>query len=313
MGAYFKIIRPLNLGIIVLTQLLLRFCIVEVYLGLSGVSPALGYLDFSMLVLATVLVASGGYIVNDIFDLGTDTTNKPQRTLIGKQISIHNAWVYYFAVTFAGVVIGLYLAYRIDYLLLGFIFPAVAGMLYLYSSKYQQTVLMGNIMVALMSGLVVLVPWLFEFFALKTDAIRFVDALKQIPVIQVIVAGYGLFAFLVSLLREIVKDVEDSEGDRENGYRTLVIQRGVDFTRSVTMIIHLLTMGLLAYAMYLLYREGLMLVFWYLLIAVMLLFGYVFYQLSVARVKKDFQFLSNAYKLIMLAGILSMELFYISY
>ena len=312
-SAYFKIIRPVNLGIIILTMLLLRFCIVEVYLGLSGASPALGYVDFGTLVLATVLIGAGGYIINDLYDLGTDRINKPGKVIVGNLIPVASAWRYYAAVTLTGMAGGFYLAFRVDYVLLGFLFPAVAIMLYFYSARYQKIILAGNLMTALMSALVILVTWLFEFFALKNDPIRFVDALQQLPVIQIIVAGYAFFAFFVSLLREIVKDAEDREGDEKGGYKTFVVVYGVRATKGLAASIHLVTMVLLGAAMILLYREGLMLVFWYVAVALLPLFGYILYQLNTAGNKKDFQFLSNAYKLIMLAGILSMELFYISY
>jgi len=312
-NAYLKIIRPVNLGIIILTQLLLRFCIVEVYLGMSNVAPALGYIDLGLLIAATVMVAAAGNIVNDILDLPADRTNRPGRILVGQKIPEKNAWIFYAALNIASLVIGFYLAIRVGNLMIGFIFPAVAGLLYLYSSKYQKMVLTGNIVIALLSALVIIVPWLFEFFALKNDPIAFVESMKQLPVIQAFVAGYAVFAFFVSLLREIVKDVEDQEGDRKGGYRTLAVVYGIQAAKRWTGALHMVTMILLAVALYLVHREGLMLVFWYLIIAVMALLVYVYYQLSIARSEKDFQFLSNAYKLIMLAGILSMELIYISY
>ncbi len=310
---YLKIIRPLNLGIIVLTQLLLRFCIVEVYLGLSLVDPAMNYFDFAILMLATILIAAGGYIINDLMDEDVDKSNKPGKALIGHPISRGRAWKYYGVLTLVGVLLGFYLAFQINYLILGFIFPAVAGLLYLYSTKYQKTVVTGNVVIALLSAMVILVMWLFEFFALKNDPIRFVDAMKQIPVLQVIIAGYALFAFLVTMSREIVKDIEDRQGDEKEGYRTLAVVFGMKAGKQLAVVVHLLSMILLSISLLGLYREGLMLVFWYLLVTVMLLFIYSLYQLVMARVREDFRFLSNAYKLIMLAGVLSMELFYISY
>ncbi len=312
-SAYFRLIRPVNLGIIVLTQLLLRFCVVEVYLGLSGVGPALGYLYLALLVLATLLIAAGGYVINDIHDVVPDAANKPDIARVGKEISVRDAWKYYWVLTLTGTLLGLYLAFSIDYLMAGLVFPAVAGMLYFYSARYQKVVLTGNLLVALMSAMVVMVLWLFEFFALKDDPVRFVEAMKQIPVLHYIVAAYSLFAFFVSLMREIVKDAEDCRGDEASGYLTFAVRYGTRAARRLAGYIHLLTMVLLAMAMVLLYREGLQLVFWYLAITVMLLLAYVLYQLSRANDTQDFKFLSNAYKLIMVAGILSMELFYISY
>lgn len=297
----------MNLGLIVLAQLLLRFCIVEVYLQLSNVKPVLGYPDFALLVLATVLIAAGGYIINDIYD------QEPDRVLAGRLMTRGTAWIYYWILNVIGILIGFYLSLGIDYFVLGFLFPIAAIMLYLYSSRYQKTVLTGNMMISLLSALVILGLWFFEFFALKSDFIRFVEAMKQISILQTIIFAYALFAFFVSLTREIVKDIEDHRPNETGGGRTLVLVHGLKKAKTVAMIFHLVTMSLLAVAMFLLYSERLMLVFWYLAVAVFTLFSYVFYQLVIAADKKDFRFLSNAYKLIMLAGILSMELFYITY
>lgn len=303
----------MNLGIIVLTQLLLRFCLVEVFFGLSDVRPAFGYFDLAILVFSTVLIAAGGYVINDFYDLPIDRENKPEEKVFAARIPKNHQLIFYGILTVTGLIGGFYLAATIHYLLLGFIFPAVAGMLWFYSSRYQKKVLSGNLMIAALSALVIIVAWLFEFFAMKDDPIRFVEVLKQTVYLNYLVAGYALFAFLVSLVREVVKDLEDIRGDAEGGYRTLGIVYGVSTAKYMALAIHLLSMLLLAGAQFWLYSENLLLVFWYLSVAVQLLFVFVLFQLVSAKAKKDFHFLSNAYKLIMLAGILSMQLFYITY
>jgi len=292
---------------------LLRFCVVNTFLGLNLVDSALQFYDFVLLVLTTLLIAAGGYVINDYYDLDVDRINKPDKVIVGKDISIKGTRIYYWLLTIPGIIIGFYLAYKVEYVILGFIFPAVAIMLWSYSVKYQKTILMGNLMISSLSALVIIVQWLYEFFALKADPIQFVDALSQIKTIHIIVAGYALFAFFISLLREIIKDNEDIEGDREGAYKTFAIVFGKTYSRNVAVILHVFSMGLLAFAMYLLYTNDLLLVFWYLTIAVQLLFFFVLYYLITAKFKKDYQFLSNAYKIIMLAGILSMQLFYISF
>lgn len=310
---YLKIIRPINLGIIVLTQVFLYFFIIKTYLGLGNVEPAMNYLDLAMLVLSTVLIAAGGNVINDYYDIEADESNKPGKQIAGKLIPMKNLWIYYWVLSTLGVLIGLYQAFKIDFIQLGFIFPVVAIMLWLYSSRYQKTVLYGNLMVAFMSAMVILILWLFEFFTLKTDPIHFVEAMKQITYLHYVVTGYAVFAFLVSLVREIVKDVEDVEGDRRVEAKTFPIVFGNTKSRNLAMVVHILAMLILGVCQYYLYLENLILVFWYLMLAVQLLFLFVLFQLTSARTKKDFHFLSNAYKMIMLAGILSMQLFYISY
>ena len=313
MLSYLNIIRPVNLVIILLTQSLLRFCVMDTYFGLSLATSAFPIVDFILLVLSTILIAAGGYVINDYFDQQIDQTNKPEKVIAGTTISAINLKRYYIVLTVPGNIIGFYLAIKINYLLLGFIFPVVSIMLWYYSSYYQKKILSGNIMIATLSALVILVLWLFEFFALKNDPIRFVNVFSQLNHLHVIVLGYAIFAFFVSLIREIAKDAEDLDGDKEGGFKTLPIVYGKKTSKSIIIGFHVFTMLLLGYFQYLLYAHGLMMVFWYVTIAVQTLFLFVLYFVFTAETKKEYHFLSSAYKIIMLAGILSMQLFYISF
>jgi len=313
LNPYLKIIRIPNILIILFTMVLLRICVIDIWFGLSNSVSALSYFEFVLLVFATVFIAAGGYVINDYFDQDIDLINKPDKVIVGKSISIKRIWIYYWIITVLGVIIGFYLAIKVDFYQLGLIFPAVAIMLWSYSSKYQKKVLIGNIMIATMSALVIIVLWLFEFFAKKADPVDFVNVMGQIESLHLIVFAYGLFAFFVSLIREIVKDVEDYEGDKEGGFKTLTIVFGRKFALNLAAVLHVLTMLFLAAGQYLLYMNDFLLVFWYVTIAVQLLFFFVLYFVLTARTKKEFHFLSDAYKVIMLAGILSMQLFYISF
>jgi 4-hydroxybenzoate polyprenyltransferase len=208
---------------------------------------------------------------------------------------------------------GFYLGFVVDYFLLGFVFVAVALLLWFYSEKYQKTILLGNIFISLLSAFAVFIVWLFELFALRADPVIYAEAMKQINVITIIVIGYTVFAFLVSLIREIFKDIEDIEGDREAGYHTLPIGSGIRRANWLAIGLIFITIAVLAVAQYYLYKKGITLVFWYLMIAVQLLFMFLLYNAVKAKSKEDFRFLSNACKIIMVAGILSMQLFYVSF
>ena len=313
MSPYLKILRLPNLAIIILTQYLLRICIIGTYYGFSAASPAMGHFNFSLLVVATLLIAAGGYIINDIKDVEIDRVNKPDKLLISKIISVSRATRLYYFLSLAGVIIGFYLAYKANYILLGFIFIAVVLLLWFYSDKYQKTVLWGNLFVALLSAMVIVIVWIFEFFSLRNDPIIYAEVMQQLPVINILVFSYALFAFLVSLIRELIKDVEDIEGDKKAEYRTLPIQLGKRNTKRFITILILVVMTIIAVAQYLLYAKSLMLVFWYLMIVIQSLLLFLLFQVIKAGSKQEFHFLSNATKIIMIAGILSMQLFYISF
>jgi len=312
MTAYIKIIRIPNLVIVILTQYLLRFCVIRTFYGLEYVSPALSEFDFVILVLSTILIAAGGYIINDLYDLQTDKINKPGKILIGKSISSQKAHYLYWGLTVPGVLMGFYLSIKVNYIMLGFIYIAIAMMLWFYSARYQKTVLWGNIAISLLSAMVVLIVWLFEFFALREEPLIYVDVMNRLQIITLIVSGYALFAFLVSLIREIIKDIEDIEGDRKAGYRTLPIVTAINKAKGTATGIIVISILLLAFTQYFLYMKELSLIFWYLMIAVQSLFIYLLYNTFKAREKENFHFLSNTTKIIMVAGILSMQLFCIS-
>lgn len=309
---YLKIIRPLNLLIIALTQLFLRYFIVSSYFGLSGIQPVFSIIHFILLVLATVFIAAGGYVINDYFDQKADHINKPEKQIAGSFIPEKKLIRYYLMLTVSGLVLGLYLSFEVDYLILGLIFLAVSAMLWSYSARYQKTVLIGNLMIAVMSALVILIEWVFEFFALKAEPILFVDVVNQLNTIHIIVLAYAGFAFFVTLIREIIKDIEDLKGDEQQQFKTLAIVAGIPGAKRLALSLHLMSILLLAICQYYLYTQNLQFVFWYVTIAVQLLFLFVIYYLITAQSKKQFHFLSQAYKIIMVAGILSMQIFFIS-
>lgn len=313
MTGYLKIIRVPNLLIIILTQYLLRICIIGTFYRLADVKTAFGHFDFALLVLATLLIAAGGYVINDYFDVKVDKINKPEKVVIGQSLSPKSALLFYWILTSVGVILGFYIAFRVKYLMLGFIFIAIAMMLWFYSSQYKKTVFWGNLVISLLSAMVVLIVWLIEFFAMRTNPLDFTEALKQLKLISIIVAAYAIFAFLVTLVREMVKDIEDVEGDKTDNFKTIPLVFGIKTSKRIAFGITILVIISLAFGQFIIYRMGLFFVFWYLLIAVQTILIFMAYSILKAQTKEDFHFLSNAAKLIMVAGILSMQLFYISY
>jgi 4-hydroxybenzoate polyprenyltransferase len=170
----------------------------------------------------------------------------------------------------------------------------------------------GNFIVSALSAFVILIVWLFEFFLMRIDGLRFARSMDSIPWINRLVLAYALFAFLLTLVREIIKDMEDAGGDRASGSRTLPIAVGLHNTRRITASIIGATMLLLGYALTILYQLGLYMVFWYMIITTLAGSAYLLAELFRAREKKDYHYLSSLCKLIMVAGILSMEVIYIS-
>jgi 4-hydroxybenzoate polyprenyltransferase len=309
---YLKIFRLPNLAIIILTQYLIRYCLLNPFYTNSGIFFAISAFNFALLVLATLLIAAGGYIINDILDVESDKINKPDKVWIGKLMTKKRAYILYVTLTIIGVIIGFYLSFYIGYIMFGLIFVAIALLLYFYSTTYQKIAILGNIAISFLSAMVILIVWLYEFFALRSQPVLFAEVMPDLKYISTLVQSYAVFAFLTSIIREIVKDIEDRDGDMKAGYRTLPIVYGVNTSKMIVMILAILTMAALGYGQYVLFQNNLMIVFWYLLIAVQTLFAYLLFLTIKSKNKEDFKSVSDAAKIVMVAGILSMQLFCIS-
>jgi 4-hydroxybenzoate polyprenyltransferase len=159
--------------------------------------------------------------------------------------------------------------------------------------------------------MVVLVVWLFEFMYLRENPDDFVSAMPVISTISKFIWSYALFAFLVSLIREIIKDVQDLEGDQRFGSYSLVMATGIPVTKYIIAAGIILTMGLLAIAQYHLINAGFRYAFWFLMITVQFMLLYLIINILRTRSPADFSSSSQLVKYIMLAGVLSMQLIYL--
>jgi len=307
---WFRLFRLTNLLIIILTQILGWLFIIKPLYNSQGIDLQLSLFDFILLVIATVLIAAGGYIVNDIYDIDVDDFNK-RPNIIGRKLSVNSAWTIYFVLNIIAFISGFYLAIQAGSFQLGFIFAVIAGMLYLYSSRYQNKLLWGNIIVAFTTAMVLLIVWLFEFMYLRSNPDAFLNALDIIPVISKFIWSFTLFAFLVSLIREFIKDVQDINGDKRFGSYTLAISLGIPATRTIISIGIIICIILLAIAQYMLFQHGFRYAFWYLILTVQVMLVYLFITILKAKEPKDFSWSSLLAKFILLAGVLSIQLIYL--
>jgi len=269
-------------------------------------------MDFSLMVLVTVLIAVGGYVINDYFDVKIDQINRPDKLAVNRIISPRGAIKLHMILNAIAVLIGFYLAYRVRAFSLAIIFPFLSGLLWLYSAKYKRVLVWGNIIVSVLSAFVILIVWLFEFFWIRMDSGLFATVISDLGWVTRVFLAYALFAFLVSLFREIIKDMEDCKGDEPNDCRTIPVVAGMKFSSFIVASLVFVTMVLLAYGQFLLFRSGLKLLFWYFLIAVQFPALSLLINIFKAKEKTDFHYLSLLSKLIMVAGILSLEIILIT-
>jgi len=293
---FLRLVRLPNLLLIVLVQVLIRYCLVmpsfKAEYFITGVFPAhLPDFHFILLVLSTVLVAAGGYIVNDIFDMDIDAVNRPGRVLVGARITEKDAWKAYRWLTAAGIAMAIYLAFFIRKPVMAFIHPFASVSLFLYASQLKKRLLWGNLLVAFLSALVLLVAGLFEpeFYRNFT-----------------LLALYAAFAFLVSLVREIIKDIEDLEGDERGQVKSLPVRFGVPRTKGAVLLLIVLTGWLLGNVLYRFFYNNTVFNYWNMVVVCELPLVGLLYFTAVAREKKDFHLASSIAKIVMLLGILSL-------
>ena len=307
--AFFRLVRFQNLLIIAATQYIMRYCIIYPFLKINNFELQLNGFHFALLVLATVFIAAAGYVINDYFDTGTDRVNRPGEVVIDRSIPRRHAMVIHFILNFIGVAIGLYLSFYIKLPELALVFVLATGLLWFYSTHYKRQFLIGNFVVSIMTGIVPLMVILFEMPLLNEKyGLVMISHQANFNYIFFWIMAFSFFAFLTTLLREIIKDAEDFEGDSAFGMNTLPIYIGQRNTKIVIGSVILLCLGSLSlvFIRFLLYR-GISLDYitaGYFLFFLFVPFLFLLYKIIIAESKIDFHIASQITKLIMLAGIL---------
>ena len=296
MMKYLKLIRFQNLLMIALMQCIIRYG----FLKLQKVELALADWQFALLVLSTVFIAAGGYIINDIMDQETDSINRPNQVIVGRSISESMAYNLYFGFTIAGALIGFYLSnliYRDNFF---GIFIITSLLLYIYATSFKQIAVIGNILVSLALALSVIIVGLFDIIPATDQVNRF-----QMMLWLELLFDYAVFAFLLNFIREIIKDLEDINGDYNQGMRTLPIVLGVSRTAKVVAVITAIaTVILLWYINNHLMDSGLYIATIYALVFLVSPMIFAVVKVWTATTQKEFHLLSNVLKAIIFFGIL---------
>lgn len=312
-----KLVRLPNLVIIALTQYAMRYLLMEPLLPSKEFTLQFGELQFGLLVFSTMLIAAAGYIINDYFDTRTDWINKPGEVVVGIRISRRQAIILHAFLNTIGIGIGIYLSFYIGYPSLSLIFMLATGLLWFYSTNYKRQFLLGNLIVAFLTALVPLMVVFFEIPMLnKAYGEIMVRYQASFMYIFAWVAGFSYFAFITTLIREIIKDSEDFEGDSAFGMKTLPIVLG---TRTTRVILSGLILFTIASLIYLLVRFILFsgestdyISLTYFIVFLILPMIYLMITIIRAKSKGDYHRASTLIKLIMLFGILySVVVFYI--
>lgn len=307
-GAFFRLVRYPNLIFIALTQSLFYFSILlPTFKTAETGMPLLGYTDFLLLLVSSVSIAAAGYIINDYFDMDIDHVNKPQKMVIGKWISRRWAMLWHMLLSLVGLFLSAIVALHVsNMLLLVFNFASVVVLLF-YSTTFKKKLLIGNVLISLLTAWVIGVLFIAEINLADLSYLK--NHKAELDKLYKYTLVYAGFAFIVSLIREVVKDLEDMIGDRKFGCTTMPIVWGVNVSKIFIAIWLVVLMGLLlAIFVYAIIHNW----FWLQLLLILSLLIYLVYIL--VHVKKanaisDYSLISKHIKLVMLVGILSIFLF----
>ncbi len=309
MKNYLKLIRWPNALIILLSMYFMLTFVINPLLGMTAFSGGLSVIEFILLVLATLFIAIGGNILNDISDINPDSVNKPGRNVVGRGISVAKSWSIYYAFTILGVFAGSLVSYFVDQINYSLIFLFTVGLLWFYSKKYKCQPLVGNIVVAFLSAISFGLVWLYQFFALIPETEVFTSVQSNFQIVNRIVLVYMGFAFIVSLMREIAKDMEDFKGDDRFGCRTFAVVNGINKAKILFYIVGIMGFVGLLLAQYYFFILQFNIHFWFFFL-IDLFFVLIFIRTMKAENNEDFSKVSLLIKIIMLLGIVSMVFFW---
>ncbi len=295
MIAIIRASRPINLLIVGLTQYLFYNIFFLQYEDTYELSlyPILIF----PFIAVTILIAAGGYYINDYFDDQSDRANDKAWKLDSKYSYLSA----YFVVFILGWLLSYWIAYRLDRLSLSVIYLVAAGILFLYSSHLKKLPLIGNVVVSVFSAFVLLIIIYSEYAVFQNQGWRY-NALSghAVPLILF----YSTFIFVLSFLRELIKDMEDISGDKVSGYRTYPIVAGIQRSKNLSMF---LSLTMIIISIVWIYNSYEVLphikTFWFLL-SIVLPSVFLTFKIFISNDKKAYHNISSGCKLLMFSGLI---------
>jgi 4-hydroxybenzoate polyprenyltransferase len=286
---YIKLIRPFNILIVFFTQLLLYILVVFNKINF----PALDLKLALLLSFCTCLITACGYIINDYFDQDIDKINKPTDIIIGNKIGDSQALYFYYSLIGVGSILSIYIAYKTSNFHLLPIYPMAHLLLYFYAKKWKLSGLIGNNIVALMTSFVawiIIIAERKEIFSSENN-----ESLS-------LIIAFGLFSYMINLVREVIKDLEDIEGDKIKNSASIPIASGIE---SAKVVIYFNTTILFLFLnFFLFYYNHSIIAMLYSILFLQLPFLYLLYKTNKAKRKNDYKFISQFTKGIMLSGLI---------
>lgn len=247
-----------------------------------------------ILIISTIFIAAGGYVINDYFDLKIDKINKPNELILEKTIHRKAGILWHLVFSITGLLGGIYLAYKTGHLSLSVIQILSIILLLLYSNILKKILILGNLTIALLAGLLPVLPYIYAKLLYPQISIITTNALLSL----------SAFAFFTTLIRELIKDIQDMEGDTVGKRKTIPIVWGFLASKIIAFfLLLLLIIFLLPFLIYYYFQHQYTAVVYNLTLLIFPVILTIFLLIKYQESKK-FYILSAIMKWIMLAGII---------
>lgn len=310
---FIKLTRPLNLLIIALTMGLMRYFVIRPLVEVNGFHLQFPLWKFLLLILSTVLIAAAGNIINDYFDQRTDRINKPKDIIVGVHVKRRVAMMVHQVFNALGLAIAVYLAWSIGMWKLSILSFFAAGSLWFYSVQFKKDLIIGNVIIALLAGMVPLLVGVYEIpLLLKVygaEVAQFFaetrpgeDPSEYFKIMFYFILGYSAFAFVFNLIREIQKDMADVKGDMRIGAQTIPLVYGLKKAKYIVGLLIAASIGLLMAVQQKVFNDNTTLIYMLLAVVLPLIISMWLNHRAVRR--KEFVKAGAFLKIAMLGGIL---------
>ena len=247
---YLQLLRVGNLTFVAILLYVMEKWVATPLLQLEQFGELMPWWVLTLLIVSVVGIAAGGYVINDYFDVKIDRINRPDNLVVTRIISRDAAMNLFYGLTAVGVIAGTVVAWWAHSWTLLFTYVVIPGLLWFYSASYKRMFLVGNLVVAFASAIV---PLLVAIANADYLHHLYQNALAYSPIVgelYVWTGGFAAFAFLLTWVREIVKDIEDIEGDREMECRTLPIVWGDKVAKIIATILLVVIATLIVYILF---------------------------------------------------------------
>jgi 4-hydroxybenzoate polyprenyltransferase len=242
-----RLVRWSNLLFLAALVWLMEKWVAVAVLRQPGFGELLPWYVLWLIILATVLIAAGGYVVNDYFDVKIDRINRPDELIVTRTVSKPAAMQLSVGLSAAGTLCGIAAAALLHSMTLGILFVIIPGLLWFYSSSYKRMLLIGNLTIALLAGLTPIVVAMANIAQLRLLYAAILPYTTLEHDLYAWLGGFALFAFLLTWIREIIKDLQDQMGDRELECHTLPIVWGEKWTKLFVSALILITLALIGH------------------------------------------------------------------